>query len=73
LEADPEHHTLQAVFSTGERRLYDVTPLLERGVFRSLRDTAAFAAVRIDDLGGVAWESGPDLSRDTIYMDGEPV
>ena len=32
----------------------------------------ARAAVGVDEMGGVAWEAGPDLSRDTVYLAGEP-
>lgn len=73
VEADPERHTVVATFSTGEKRRFDVGPLLERGVFTRIRDVEAFAAVAVDDMGGLSWESGPDLSRDTIYVEGEPV
>ena len=73
VEADVASSTLLARFSTGERRRFDVAPLLTRGVFRRLADPAAFAAVGVDEMGGVAWEAGPDLSRDTVYLAGEPV
>ncbi len=61
-----------ATFESGERRRYDVSPLLGRGVFRALSDPDAFAAVGVDEMGGVTWDAGPDLSRDTVYLAGEP-
>jgi hypothetical protein len=70
--AEPETWTILATFATGERRRYDVRPLLTRGVFRRLQDPEAFAAVEVDEMGGVVWEAGPDLSRDTVYLAGEP-
>ena len=73
VEADPEHHTVIATFSTGEMRRFHVGPLLKRGVFTRIHDSEAFAAVAVDEMGGLTWEAGPDLSRDTIYIDGEPV
>ena len=72
VEADPETHTIVATFETGERRRYDVTPLLGRGVFRLIEPPGAFSAVGIDEMGGVVWEAGPDLSRDTVYLASEP-
>ena len=72
VEAEPETRTILATFTTGERRRYDVGPLLSRGVFRRLREPRAFAAVGVDEMGGVVWESGADLSRDTVYLGGEP-
>lgn len=72
VEAELEERAILATFSTGERRRYDVRPLLGRGVFRRLAEPEAFAAVGVDEMGGVAWASGPDLSRDTVYLAGEP-
>jgi hypothetical protein len=71
VEAEPETRTIIAVFETGERRRYDVGPLLTRGVFRRLVEAEAFVAVGVDEMGGVVWEAGPDLSRDTVYLAGE--
>ena len=72
VEADPEARVIVATFETGERRRYDVGPLLDRGVFRLLAAPEAFADVDVDEMGGVVWASGPDLSRDTVYLAGEP-
>lgn len=73
VEADPETWTILATFATGEKRRYDVAPLLSRGVFQRIADPEAFAKVDPDEMGGVCWEAGPDLSRDTVYLAGEPV
>lgn len=72
VEAEPETHTVVATFASGERRRFDVTPLLAKGVFRRIQDADAFALVHVDDMGGLVWEAGPDLSRDTVYLGGEP-
>lgn len=72
VEVDADAHVVVATFETGERRRYDVTPLLGQGVFRDIEAADAFAAVAVDELGGLAWAAGPDLSRDTIYLAGDP-
>lgn len=72
VEAEAESRTILATFATGERRRYNVKPLLDRGVFRRLDEEDAFIAVAVDEMGGVVWESGPDLSRDTVYLGGDP-
>ena len=72
VEAEPETHTIVATFANGERRCFDVGPLLTRGVFRQLAESEAFGAVDVDERGGVVWAAGPDLSRDTVYLAGEP-
>ena len=73
VEADPETWTILATFATGEKRRYDVAPLLSRGVFRQVAEPKAFVAVHPDEMGGVCWEAGADLSRDTVYVAGERV
>ena len=72
LDADPQNYVLTAVFDTGETKCFNVEPLITKGVFRQLRSREAFLSVRIDELGGVVWDAGPDLCRDTIYFAGTP-
>jgi len=71
--AEPKTASVLATFANGELRRFDVTPLLSRGVFQRLQSEKAFAAVHVDEMGGIEWEAGPDLSRDTIYLDGMPI
>lgn len=72
VDAEPETHTIVATFATGERRRYDVSPLLDKGIFRRIQEADAFMAVHVDEMGGIVWEAGPDLSRDTVYLGGKP-
>lgn len=72
VEADSETWTVLATFATGEKRRFDVSPLLSRGVFRQIAEPEAFSAVAVDEMGGLCWQAGADLSRDTVYVAGEP-
>ena len=66
--------TIRVTFEDGEVRLFDVSPLLTRGVFQRIADPEAFAAVSVvEGGGGVAWAAGPDLSANHLYFDGEAV
>lgn len=61
-------HGLLVTFDNGEMRRFDLRPLLSRDVFRSLREPEAFASLEVvNEGGGVAWASGPDLSAETLY------
>ncbi len=62
---------LKLVFDNYETRYFDVTPYLDKGIFKELRDEQYFrtVAVRYD---GVAWPNEQDLSPDTLYMLGRP-
>ena len=63
--------TLEVEFDTGERRLFDVTPYLHRGVFVRLQDRSVFRSARVV-AGSVEWPRGIDLSYDTLYLEGQP-
>ncbi|MFM7182263.1 MAG: DUF2442 domain-containing protein [Verrucomicrobiales bacterium] len=53
-------------FSNGERREFDVSPYLDKGVFRRLRDEVYFRQVRVS-MGTIEWPEGQDFCPDTLY------
>lgn len=57
---------LELKFNTGEVRLFDATPYLEKGVFKKLKDEALFkqAYVAFDT---VCWPGNLDISPETLY------
>jgi hypothetical protein len=59
--------TLSLEFETGEKKVFDVKPLLECEAFEELRDLKQFHKVK---NGGyfVEWENEADLSADTLYL-----
>ena len=63
--------TLDIEFETGERRVFDMTPYLRRGVFTRLRDRSIFMSARVV-AGSVEWSGGIDLSYDTLYVESRP-
>ena len=65
---------LKLRFESGEVKLFDVKPYLDKGVFQELRDIEYFNQVRVS-FGSVEWPREQDLSRDTLYLLGrlEPV
>ena len=75
-------YTLILYFDNGEKRLYDVKPIIKEGtLFEKLRDLNTFCRVYVDDENCVAWDIDPnvdsnivwnnriDLSSDTCYVD----
>lgn len=64
-----EDYSLLVDFENGEQRCFDMTPYLDKGVFRELRDRDYFAKVRLI-FGGVQWPHEQDLSADTLYLGG---
>jgi hypothetical protein len=57
---------LELRFNTGERRLFDVRPYLDKGVFQRLRDKSLFdqAYVAFDT---VCWPDDLDIAPETLY------
>ena len=61
-------HTLTLVFDNGERKVFDVKPYLDKGIFKELRNLKIFNAVR-PFLGSIEWPNGQDFCPDTLYLD----
>lgn len=69
--AEPGYR-LRLTFTNGEVRVYDMKSWLNKGVFRELRDEAAFKSVH-PWHGTVQWSGGQDVCPDTLYEDSKPV
>ena len=67
-----DDHSIVLRFSNGEVRHFDVTPLLNQGVFCTLRDLATFRQARVC-YGTVVWPHEIDICPDTLYEDGSPL
>ena len=61
-----DNHLLELKFDTGEMRLFDATPYLEKGVFKKLKNKTLFnqAYVAFDT---VCWPGNLDISPNTLY------
>ena len=57
---------LELTFSTGETRLFDARPYLEKGAFRRLQNPALFkqAYVAFDT---VCWPGNLDIAPETLF------
>ncbi|MEK6284342.1 MAG: DUF2442 domain-containing protein [Acidobacteriota bacterium] len=67
-----DDYQLDVSFDNGERRIFDVKPLLSRGIFVRLRDRSLFQAARVV-AGSVEWPGGLDLSYETLYLESQPI
>ncbi len=64
-------YRLLVEFENGERRVFDLSPYLDKGVFVQLRDPARFKLARVV-TGSIEWPGEIDLSYDTIYLQSQP-
>lgn len=61
-----EDYMLSIDFDNGESGTLDMKPFLDFGVFRRLKDRAAFKRVRVA-FDTVEWDSGIDLDPEFVY------
>ena len=67
-----DDYCLLLTFENGEKRVFDLKPYLNKGVFARLQNVTLFKTVRVVS-GSVEWYGEIDLSYDTLYMEGKPV
>ena len=59
-------YRLRLRFADQTERVFDITSLLDEGVFGRLRDEALFAQAHVDG-GTVVWDDMLDIAPETLY------
>lgn len=67
-----EDYKLILTFEDGSVRVFDVSPLLEKGIFKELNDEVLFKTVKIN-FDTVEWVNGADIDPKTLYEDSVPL
>ena len=67
-----EDYRLLLTFENGEKRIFDLKPYLDKGVFTRLKNISLFRTARVVS-GSVEWHGKIDLSYDTLYLSSTPV
>jgi hypothetical protein len=62
-----DNYQLKLHFGNGDLKLFDVSPYLDKGVFKELKDNSYFKSVRVVS-GAVQWPHEQDFSNDTLYI-----
>jgi hypothetical protein len=65
VEARPDY-SLLLEFENGEKRVFDMTPYLEKRPFTALKASPLFAQARVD-YGTVVWPRNIDIAPETLY------
>ena len=55
-------------FDNGENRVFDVSPYLDKGIFKELQQLSMFYSVKAID-GTVQWQNEADFCPDTLYLE----
>lgn len=62
-------YTINVSFSDGRIGVADLSVVLDKGVFQSLKDAALFAQVYVDaELKTIVWPNGLDLAPEFVYF-----
>jgi len=65
-------YVLEVWFNTGEHRLFNVRPYIEKGLLKKLQDINLFKQAFVS-LDTVCWPGDLDIAPETIYDRSEPV
>jgi hypothetical protein len=63
-----DNYHLELSFNTGETRVFDASPYLDKGIFTELRDPAYFKTVRLAH-GSIAWPNEQDFGPESLYVE----
>lgn len=61
-------YTINLTFDNDEKKVFDVRPYLDKGIFKDLKDLKKFKSVK-PFLGSIQWENGQDFCPDTLYLE----
>jgi len=65
-------HTLLIVFENGEKRRFDMKPLLDKKPFSRLKDLPLFMKATVA-YGTVVWPGNIDIAPETLWDRSQPV
>ena len=66
-----KNYLLLLTFENNEERIFDVSPLLDKGIFRQLKDVNLFNTVKVD-FDTISWNNQADLCPEMLYEQSEP-
>jgi len=66
-----ENYSLLVTFESGEKRIYDVKPLIKGDWFGELRQPTVFNSVAIINKL-IQWPDGQDIGPDDLYYNSIP-
>lgn len=67
-----QDYKLTLTFQNGERRIFDMSPYLDLGIFRELKDIELFNTVRVS-FDSIQWANEADFDPEVLYEKGEKI
>ncbi len=65
-------YKLLLTFENEEKRMFDMSPYLDLGIFKELRDVNLFNTVRIS-FDSIEWANEADFDPEVLYEQGTPI
>ena len=67
IEVEPlEDYQLLLTFENGEKRIFDMKPYLDKGIFQELKDKKKFRTVRVS-FDSIEWGNHADIDPEILY------
>ncbi len=63
-----DDYKLILTFTNDEVKVFDVTPYLDKGFFKQLKNKGYFKSVK-PFMGSIQWQNGQDFCPDTLYLE----
>jgi len=60
------NYKLELTFENKEKRIFDVKPYLNTGLFKTLKDESFFKLVKVS-YDSIEWPNGVDLDPEILY------
>jgi hypothetical protein len=61
-------YLLHLTFESGEKRLFDMKPYLNTGIFSELKDVGLFNSVKVS-FDTIVWDNEADLDPEFLYQE----
>jgi len=62
-----DNYLLHLTFENGEKRLFDMKPFLDFGIFQELKDLRLFKTVRTS-FDSIEWDNEADFDPEILYQ-----
>lgn len=59
-------YELELIFENNEKRIFDMKPYLDKGIYRELRDKDIFNTVRVS-FDSIEWCNNADIDPEFLY------
>ncbi|ABR46533.1 conserved hypothetical protein [Alkaliphilus metalliredigens QYMF] len=59
-------YQLLLTFENGEKRIFDMKPYLDKGIFKELKDEKKFKSVRVS-FDSIEWCNQADIDPEVLY------